>query len=123
MDYEPFWTRTELRRVYTECVRNAEPIEEEIKPLIFMHGFNSFSGGYSAICTDIASHGYLVLCPDSHDGSCSYTETDLLDPQPVHFECESLAEIITSQMRKRKIELESLIDFLFSGSIDKKLGV
>lgn len=35
-------------------------------------------------CRELASHGYLVLCVDAHDGTCEYTEWE--DGTPVLFE-------------------------------------
>ena len=50
-DLKPFWSKKTLRKVYIECLKDERPITSEIQPLIFMHGWNSFNGAYSSICT------------------------------------------------------------------------
>ena len=43
-------------------------------PIILSHGLTASRTRYTAICQELASHGYIVFALDHHDGSCPYTE-------------------------------------------------
>lgn len=45
----------------------------ELKPIIFSHGGTANRMGYSAICSELASLGYLVISISHNDGSGDFT--------------------------------------------------
>ena len=87
--------------VFFEVVKNA-PLAADVKftPLIFCHGFASNCTTNSGHCRELASHGFLVLAPDFHDGTCSYTEMER--GKHLDFDPESLQNF----MPKRHVQLK-----------------
>lgn len=45
----------------------------KIVPIIMSHGLTVTRHFYTALCAELASHGYIVLALDHHDGSCCHT--------------------------------------------------
>jgi dienelactone hydrolase len=80
----------------------------KVRPIIFSHGLTGLNVFYSGICRDLASQGYLVLCPNHQDGSCMYTtsaqnEDIFLDPQKFY-----IKELRTKQVHQRVNEVLTL---------------
>jgi len=40
-----------------------------LRPLVYSHGLGGSRSCYSAVCVDLASHGYFVVAPEHTDGS------------------------------------------------------
>ena len=61
-------------QVHCPILRNV-PISGEKKwpVLVFSHGLGCSRFAYSLICTDLASHGFVVAAPEHRDGSGSIT--------------------------------------------------
>ena len=49
--------------------------------MIFSHGFCGEAKHYIGLYQEFASHGYIVLAPDTNDGTCGYTENEKGEPQ------------------------------------------
>ena len=58
--------------------------KKPIIPILFSHGLTGGRTFYTAHAQEMASHGYLVMLIDHHDGTSSYTE--LPDRTPVLFD-------------------------------------
>lgn len=52
---------------------------QSIKPIFWSHGLVFNRTGYSGICRELASHGYIVYAFDHSDGSSSYTNAEGMD--------------------------------------------
>ena len=90
------------------------PVAEEVSvltPMIFVRGFGGNNASYVGQCREVASHGYLVLCIDTHDGTCEYTEkengTPLCFNTDIDMDCE---ETIKECLKLRVADVSSLID-------------
>jgi len=57
---------------------NGSPLK--LTPIIFSHGSMVDQAAHSRHCLELASHGYIVFCPNHNDGSCNYTEKSNGDP-------------------------------------------
>ena len=44
---------------------------DALDAVVFSHGLGGNRSCYSAVCIELASHGYLVICPEHCDGSAS----------------------------------------------------
>jgi hypothetical protein len=62
--------------------------DQELVPIIFMHGLTANGSLHYGYCAELASHGYLVLNVDFIDGSGGYTE--LQDGKKIYFDLEHL---------------------------------
>jgi len=63
-------------RVYCPILRNAPISEEKLWPLVvFSHGMGCTRFAYSRICTDLASHGFMVAAVEHRDGTAAATFT------------------------------------------------
>ena len=62
-------------KICSHSLMGAPLLAEEAPPpypvIVFSHGLGSKRMGYSAICEDMASHGYVVAVVEHHDRSAS----------------------------------------------------
>ena len=127
-------TRYLVSSVRIPAYEGLEPLKEQLSslPLIIMsHGLGAFRTTYSAICTQLTSHGYLVAAIEHRDGSASLTLTDkhtvimpYKHPEAVtvydarQFSDERMAKAIgehawrNSQLLKRAEEVKKLLSIL-----------
>ena len=42
-------------------------------PIVLSHGMTVSKAFYTILCSELASHGYVVFALDHHDGSCAFT--------------------------------------------------
>lgn len=82
-------------------------------PIIFNHGITGSSRGYTAMLSELASHGYIVFSLDTHSGACGYTEK--ANGEPVLFDTSDKFmdyEARNRQVQKRADEVSAVIDEL-----------
>jgi hypothetical protein len=48
--------------------------KNKLIPIVFSHGLTASRSLYTVIGRELASHGYIVIFIDHHDGTCAYTE-------------------------------------------------
>ena len=91
--------------------------------VVFSHGRIGYRTCYSGICSDLASHGFVVVVPEHGDGSSCLTLRRRISDSPLGYidewlpycekkENESEFEFRNRQVRKRSQELQVTIDFL-----------
>jgi platelet-activating factor acetylhydrolase len=93
-------------------------IESQLPVVIFSHGIGGFRTTYSSICTELASHGALVVAVEHRDGSASFTMTNQTEslpyqkPPPSGTEAEYTFR--HNQLLYRYSEIQCILDLLDS---------
>ena len=82
----------------------AAPQPEGWPLVVFSHGLYGSSAGYSALCSEIASHGAVVLAMEHKDGSAIYSETDDGDASGYQF-----GQDTSVQTERRVTELRGVV--------------
>lgn len=67
-------------RTSTDAHSHTAPVS--FPALVFSHGLGGSFFSYSAICCDIASHGYIVAAPEHKDGSACLARRRVPPPPP-----------------------------------------
>ena len=87
-DMDPFMDDLKIEAVHNGVFDfNASALNRDqfkMTPIIFCHGLMAENASYSRHALEMASHGYIVFCPNFHDGSCNYREKE--DGSPVFFD-------------------------------------
>ena len=62
-----------MSNVKTHTLKDAPLAESlpKLRPIVYSHGLGGSRSCYSAVCVDLASHGYFVVALEHTDGSAS----------------------------------------------------
>jgi len=105
-------------KVHCPILRNAPISKEKIWPLIvFSHGMGCSRFAYSRICTDLASHGFVVAATEHRDGSgaVSFTVEEGVKKWIPHrriTEVEKEYNIRNEQLHFRVAEIQRSLDLM-----------
>lgn len=105
-------------KVFCPILRNAAISREKKWPVIvFSHGMGCTRFAYSRICTDLASHGFVVAAPEHRDGSAALSFTMENDKkQMIHHrrvtEEEKEYQMRHSQLLHREAEVHRTLDLI-----------
>jgi len=105
--------------VYCPILKNAQISKEKKWPVIvFSHGLGCSRFAYSRICTDLASHGFIVIAPEHREGSScvSYHHNEGGQKQFIHHrrlqEFEKEYEIRNEQVKHRAQEMLRCLELI-----------
>jgi dienelactone hydrolase len=127
----PHFLFQHLHLTRTHTTVGAPPASAVRKPLvIFSHGLGGIRSTYSALCADLASHGYVVVAPEHQDATASVTKApdgSLLQyarPTPAQIANNDNFEMRHRQLLLRRGEVAEWLQFIRSSSAgDEAVGV
>jgi len=93
-----------------EAVRDAEPFDEELPPIVFSHGFSGHRRQTTHLCTHLASHGYVVASPDHLGNTISDVMGWMLNGEPPDMDV-----YVRDCARDRTRDTSRALDGLLSG--------
>jgi len=91
------------RFIRTRSAKDAPLADGSWPVALFSHGFCGTRTMYSALCTELASHGYFVVAPEHTDGSAALAVTG---EKTVAYAPRVQSDQV-QQLRQRVLELES----------------
>jgi dienelactone hydrolase len=92
-----------MRFIRTRAAKDSVMKDGSWPVVLFSHGLCGTRTMYSALCTELASHGYFVVAPEHTDGSACLAVTDgRVIPYASHAQASR-----AKQLQQRVVELES----------------